>query len=322
MPGERLAHDQLLLVGGASPAQVRVELVGLGLAFAASSPRMRRPSGSGLRRRRASEPARCSRRRISAVAPPADGQPVPGRRLGPGAIRVDRRRPAHHVVVDAVLRDTGSSGHAVDPRPGSSRSRRTAARAAAVRSGADLEHVVAELRVRARRSGRRRRRADRLGLPPAGSHDQSLRNQRVGRTWRVAASGPRLRTTTRMRMSVGVGLRVVDLDDPVAVVVEDAGVEQLVLRLELRASPVLDDQVVVRERRLRVVVAPAEPGAAGHGVEVPPVLLDVLAVVALAVGQPEHPLLEDRVPPVPQREARHSRLKTSEMPAIPSSFQR
>ena len=56
------------------------------------------------------------------------------------------------------------------------------------------------------------------------------------------------------------------------------------------------------KRRLGVVVAPAEPRAAGQRVEVPPVLLDVLAVVALAVGQPEHPLLEDGVAAVPQRE--------------------
>ena len=40
-----------------------------------------------------------------------------------------------------------------------------------------------------------------------------------------------------------VGLGVVDLDDPVAVVVEDAGVEQLVLRVELAAPAVLVDQV-------------------------------------------------------------------------------
>ena len=102
---------------------------------------------------------------------------------------------------------------------------------------------------------------------------------------------------------VGRGrLGVVDLDDPVAVVIEDAGVEQLVLGLELRAPGVLLDQVVVREGGLRVVVAPAQPGAARQGVEVPPVLLDVLAVVALRVGQAEHPLLEDRVLAVPQRE--------------------
>src|SRR5580704_1082627 len=37
-------------------------------------------------------------------------------------------------------------------------------------------------------------------------------------------------------------------------------------------------------------------------VQIPPVLLDVLAVVALRPGQPERPLLEDRVAAVPQRQ--------------------
>src|SRR6478609_4560565 len=46
---------------------------------------------------------------------------------------------------------------------------------------------------------------------------------------------------------------------------------------------------------------------AGHGVREPPVLLDVLPVIALRAGQAEHPLLQDRVPAVPQRQ-RHAQL--------------
>ena len=127
---------------------------------------------------------------------------------------------------------------------------------------------------------RPRRRPPAIGLGAPTSHDQVLRNHAVGSTCSVSASGPALVTRTVISRSVGIGLGVVDLDDPVAVVVEHAGVEQLVLRVELAPPAVLGDQVVVRERRLRVVVAPAVPGVAGHGVEVPPVLLDVLAVVA------------------------------------------
>src|SRR5580704_8798532 len=37
-------------------------------------------------------------------------------------------------------------------------------------------------------------------------------------------------------------------------------------------------------------------------VQIPPVLLDVLAVIALRPGQPEGPLLQDRVAAVPQRQ--------------------
>ena len=77
--------------------------------------------------------------------------------------------------------------------------------------------------------------ATRFGLPPCGFHAHSLRNQSVGQD----VQGGRLRALVaddhphqdvRRRR-----LRVVDLDDPVAVVVEDAGVEQLEFRLELGA---------------------------------------------------------------------------------------
>src|SRR5262249_56106198 len=40
----------------------------------------------------------------------------------------------------------------------------------------------------------------------------------------------------------------------------------------------------------------------GDRVQVPPVLLDILAVVALRPGQPEGALLQDRVAAVPQRQ--------------------
>src|SRR5215471_6858601 len=101
---------------------------------------------------------------------------------------------------------------------------------------------------------------------------------------------------------VGIGLGVVHLDDPVPVVVERPRVQQLVLGLELVARPVLIDQVLVGKRALRVVVTPSVPRVARDRVQIPPVLLDVLAVIALRAGQPEGPLLQDRIAPVPQCE--------------------
>ena len=79
-------------------------------------------------------------------------------------------------------------------------------------------------------------------------HDQRLRNHSVGSTCSSAASGPALRTRSRMQMSSGRRLRVGGLDVPVAVVVEGAGVEQLVLEALTAAAPVLLQQVRVRER--------------------------------------------------------------------------
>ena len=87
---------------------------------------------------------------------------------------------------------------------------------------------------------------------------------------------------------------------PVAIVVERARVEQLVL--EFLAAPAAAGlhQVGVREGALRVLVELLHVGVGRRVVEVEVILLDVLPVIALAVGQAEHAFLEDRVPPVPQ----------------------
>jgi hypothetical protein len=95
----------------------------------------------------------------------------------------------------------------------------------------------------------------------------------------------------------------VHLGDPVPVAVECAGVQQFVLGLVAVPVGVGIDQVLIGERLLRVVVPPPVPRVAGQGVQVPPVLFDVLAVVALRAGEPERALLQDRVAPVPQRQA-------------------
>src|SRR5262249_19167003 len=98
------------------------------------------------------------------------------------------------------------------------------------------------------------------------------------------------------------GLGVVRRDLPVAALVEDAGVDELVLGLRLAAAPVLGHELGVRVLGLWVHVAPAHPRVRRRRVEVPPVLLDVLAVVTLGAGEAEQPLLQDRVAAVPERE--------------------
>ncbi len=99
---------------------------------------------------------------------------------------------------------------------------------------------------------------------------------------------------------LGAALRVLDHDVEVAILVEHAGLEQVELRFVASAAVV--HELRVRERRLRVLVGPLHVRVRGRGVQVEPVLLRVLAVVALAVGEPEDALLEDRVRAVPQGE--------------------
>ena len=120
----------------------------------------------------------------------------------------------------------------------------------------------------------------------------------------------------------GRALGVLDEHVEIAVVVEDAGVEELVLHLVAGAPAVRLHQVAVGIGRLRVLVEVLHVRVRRRAVEVEVVLLDVLAVVALAVGQAEQPLLEDRVLAVPQGQAKQRRCLSSEMPARPSSPQR
>src|SRR6478609_302349 len=130
---------------------------------------------------------------------------------------------------------------------------------------------------------------------------QVLRNHRVGSTVMVASSGPWLRTVIRASTSVGdafaYATSTAQYRSPSKTPVSN--------RFQFRFVPaaVMLDQPPIRVGGLRVVVPPPQPCLAGQRVEVPPVLLDVLAVVALRTGQPEHPLLQDRVDPVPQGQA-------------------
>ncbi len=103
------------------------------------------------------------------------------------------------------------------------------------------------------------------------------------------------------------GLSVFDEDVEVAAAVEHAGVQQFVLGLMPAARAVGAHDVVVGIGRLRVLVQVLHVRVRGRAVEVEVVLLDVLAVVAFAVGQTEGALLQDRVTAVPQRqrEAQH-----------------
>src|SRR5215216_1208043 len=82
--------------------------------------------------------------------------------------------------------------------------------------------------------------------------------------------------------------------------IKNTGVHELELGFVAGTSAVLIDQPLIRKRLLRIVISPAQPGMARQPIEIPPVLLDVLAMVSLRPGKAEHALLQDRVHAVPQ----------------------
>ncbi len=114
--------------------------------------------------------------------------------------------------------------------------------------------------------------------------------------------GPPIGDRHRDEQVVGSGLRVLHDHVEVPVVVEHAGVDQLVLEVVPAPGSVGGHEVLVGVCRLRVLVEVPHVRVGRRVVEVEVVLLDVLAVVALAVRETEQPLLEDGIGAVPQRE--------------------
>ena len=102
---------------------------------------------------------------------------------------------------------------------------------------------------------------------------------------------------------IGRRLRVVDEDVEIAIGVENAGVDELELGIQLSAPPVLLDEPRVRILGLRVLVERLHPRVRGGRLQVEVALLYVFAVVALRAGQPEETLLQDPVASVPQSES-------------------
>ena len=97
-------------------------------------------------------------------------------------------------------------------------------------------------------------------------------------------------------------LGVLDEDVEVTILIEHAGIDQLVLEFVAAAFAVGLDEIAVWKRRLRVLVQVLHVRVRRRRVEIEVVLLDVLAVVALAVGQTKQPFLEDGVLAVPERD--------------------
>jgi hypothetical protein len=88
----------------------------------------------------------------------------------------------------------------------------------------------------------------------------------------------------------------------VAILVEHAGINQFIFQLVPSPATAGLDKVSVRKCRLWILVEILHVRVGRSAVEVEVVLLDILSVIALAVGQPEQALLQDRVLSIPEGE--------------------
>ena len=163
-----------------------------------------------------------------------------------------------------------------------------------------MEPVLAQLLVRgvndARRRFAQRRLAIVLAPRPGIAKPQGRQDPQPGRFRPAVVDGDADEHV--FRTLLGVLHEHVE----VPVLIENAGVEEFVLEVFPRSSAVGLDQVPVGKLALRVLVQILHVRVRRRAVDVEVVLLHVLAVVALAVGESEEALLQDRVALVPQRQ--------------------
>ena len=114
----------------------------------------------------------------------------------------------------------------------------------------------------------------------------------------------------RIRMSSGAGFGIFDEHIEVAIVIEDAGVHQFILRSSLPLRLFSSTSSRVGKFRLRILVEILHVGVRGRAVEVEVILLDVFAVIALFAGEAEEAFFEDGVAAIPEREREADLLMT------------
>ena len=231
-------------------------------------------------------------------------QPVVRRDLGAGPIRVHRVAPAvHHRLVDGVLRPAAPRRRAEEPlRVGLVVAEQQLGRQVPGRDGPGLEAEQAQRGVPGECVSVL---AEELGTGPVAL-GRPLPRPRVAEPQRGQdVQRRRLRSAVHHGephpQVVRRGLRVLHPHVEVAIAVEDAGIEQLVLRQHPSSPPVLLDELGVGERALRVLVERLEVAGGRRGVEEVVQLLHVLAVVALVAVEAVEALLEDGIALVPER---------------------
>src|SRR5580698_1883713 len=104
------------------------------------------------------------------------------------------------------------------------------------------------------------------------------------------------------------GLRILDKNVEVAVLVEHACFQKLKLKSTAAPFSILIQKPLVGERSLWVFIEVLHVGVGGSAVDVEVVLLHILAVVALAGSEAEGALFQDGILPVPESKTEHQEL--------------
>src|SRR5213080_3895359 len=291
--GERLALDAPHVLIRNAFLQSAVE--GISIAHALREDIVKAAEGSRARLAHAQSHADGGRRAGSNRAH------IKRARLGAFACRIDRVAAAvNHIVVERVLEVSLGAAHAEQSREVAL----VIAEQQAIR-GFELRCVdskIVVLRPHATAALVLQRGLVHAGGPAPDVAEPDLRQHMDGGLLGAAiVHGETHENVVRVRLGV--------VDVEVFVVVENPGVDQLELHRRRTAPPrVLLEEPFIRIRCLRQLVEHARVGVAGYRIEIVVELLDVLAVIALGIGEAKQPLFQDRIAAVPQREREAEQL--------------
>src|ERR1035441_35167 len=108
---------------------------------------------------------------------------------------------------------------------------------------------------------------------------------------------------------LGRFLGILDEDVEILIVIENVRIEELEFRTHA-AIAVLFDQLAIRELSMRILVEHPHITVSGNVIQMEPVLLCILAMIAFVAGEPEHTLFQNGIAAVPKRQSEHQQLVT------------
>ena len=310
---EGLALNQLLVVGGAAGVDGRVELVGLGPALLDDRRHGHERVGMELGGEPEAQVDALARRHHHPIVESGLGSELVGIRdvlavdhmTVEGVLRIRRpagsARPVDRLRVGLVVGEEGLGVvwpvQIAGAEPILKRQLLRRQHVAVVRGDTD--------EARTRGSGEDPRLGQRRRAPAPG-----VSKPEVGKNVERSFVRPPIVGAQADHDVLRVLLGVFDLDVEVPVVVEDAGVEKLVLGAFAVAGLVFANQLLIRESALGILVQPLHVRVARDVVEVEVVLLHILAVVAFPGDHAEQPLLENGIALVPECEGETQHLIT------------
>src|SRR5690349_1953821 len=133
--------------------------------------------------------------------------------------------------------------------------------------------------------------------PAPGVPEPYCRQQMQG-----SGIGPTIDDRGSHQHVVHILFRILDEDVEIAALVEDAGIDQLILLLPAATGAVHFYELLIRILRMRVLIQEFHVRVRRRGIEVIVILLDVLAVIAFRPAQAEQAFLQNPIASIPERE--------------------